>query len=113
MGTPVALPEIGEEILRGDDTSSALDRFYHVILLDDNDHTVPYVVDMLMKIFGFPEEKAYFHTVEVDTNGHTRLLTCGLQEAEEKRDQIHAEGRDYRLARCLGSMAALIEPAEG
>jgi ATP-dependent Clp protease adaptor protein ClpS len=112
MGTTFALPEIDEEILGGDETSSELDRLYHVILLDDDDHTVPYVVDMLMKIFGFSEEKAYFHTVEVDTTGHTRLLTCGLQEAERKRDLIHGEGRDFRLPRCLGSMAALIEPAE-
>ncbi len=112
METTVALPEIEEEILGGDDTSSALDRLYHVILLNDDDHTVPYVVEMLMKIFGFSEEKAYFHTVEVDTKGHTRLLTCGLQEAERKRDLIHAEGRDFRLSRCRGSMAALIEPAE-
>ncbi len=113
MRTTVAFPEIDEEILEGDDTSSELDRLYHVILLDDNDHTVPYVVEMLMKIFGFSEEKAYFHTVEVDTKGNTRLITCGLPEAERKRDQIHAYGRDYRLPRCLGSMAALIEPAEG
>ena len=112
MGTTVALPEVDEEILEGDDASSELDRLYHVILLDDNDHTVPYVVEMLMKIFGFSEEKAYFHTVEVDTTGHTRLITCGIQEAERKRDHIHAHGRDYRLPRCLGSMAALIEPAE-
>ena len=113
MGTTVAFPEIDEEILEGDDTSRELDRLYHVILLDDNDHTVPYVVEMLMKIFGFSEGKAYFHTVEVDTKGLTRLITCGLQEAEEKRDRIHAYGRDFRLPRCLGSMAALIEPAEG
>ena len=39
--------------------------------------------------------------------------TCGLAEAERKRDQIYAYGPDHRLARCLGSMAALIEPAEG
>jgi ATP-dependent Clp protease adaptor protein ClpS len=67
---------------------------------------------MLTKIFGFSEQKAYDHTVEVDSQGHTRLLTCPLEEAEKKRDQIHAYGADWRLPRSLGSMAALIEPAE-
>lgn len=84
---------------------------YNVILVDDDDHTYEYVIEMLMAIFAFSERKGYEHTVDVDTNGHTRLLTCGLSEAEAKRDKIHAYGADPRLDRSLGSMAALIEPA--
>jgi ATP-dependent Clp protease adaptor protein ClpS len=67
---------------------------------------------MLMELFSFSEQKAYEHTVEVDTKGHTRLITCALSEAEKKRDQIHAYGADWRLERSRGAMAALIEPAE-
>ena len=112
MSTAVAIPEVEEDVRRGHKSEDELARLYHVILLDDNDHTYEYVIEMLMEIFSFSEEKAYVHTVEVDTKGHTRLSTCSLREAEKKRDQIHAYGPDRRLPRSLGSMAALIEPAD-
>ena len=112
MGTAVAIPEVEEELREGDEYRHDVAGLYHVILLDDHDHTYDYVIEMLTKIFNFSEQKAYEYTVAVDSHGHTRLLTCSLEEAESKRDQIHAYGADWRLPRSLGSMAALIEPAE-
>ncbi len=109
MSTAVAIPEI-EEVVQ-DQGREETERLYHVILLDDNDHTYEYVIEMLMEIFGFSEQKAYEHTVEVDTKGHSRLVTCCLEEAEAKRDRIHSYGADWRLPRSVGSMASLIEPA--
>ena len=94
-----------------DDTSVQLQPLYHVILLNDEDHTYDYVIEMLQKIFGFSETTALSHAVEVDTNGTTILLTCELEKAEAKRDQIHRYGPDWRLPRSIGSMAAVIEPA--
>jgi ATP-dependent Clp protease adaptor protein ClpS len=94
-----------------DDTSNQLQPLYHVILLNDDDHTYDYVVEMLQKIFGFTEAKAFSHAVEVDTRGTTILLTCDLEKAELKRDQIHAYGPDWRMPKSLGSMAAIVEPA--
>src|SRR5215813_8305829 len=94
-----------------DDTSSQLQPLYHVILLNDEDHTYDYVVEMLTKIFGMSEATAFGHAVEVDTKGTTIVLTCELEKAESKRDQIHAYGPDWRLPRSTGSMAALLEPA--
>ena len=94
-----------------DDTSDQLQPLYHVILLNDDDHTYDYVIEMLAKIFGFSESKALSHAVEVDTNGTTILLTCELEKAEHKRDLIHSYGPDWRLPRSLGSMAAIVEPA--
>jgi ATP-dependent Clp protease adaptor protein ClpS len=82
-----------------------------VILLNDEDHTYDYVVEMLVKIFGMTESAAFGHAVEVDTAGTTIVLTCELEKAELKRDQIHAYGADWRLPRSLGSMAAIVEPA--
>ena len=109
MSTAVAIPEI-EEVVQ-DQIQEETERLYHVILLDDNDHTYEYVIEMLMEIFGFSEQAAYEHTVEVDTKGHSRLLTCPLEEAEARRDRIHSYGADWRLPRSVGSMASLIEPA--
>lgn len=93
------------------DTSDQLQPMYHVILLNDDDHTYDYVIEMLEKIFGFSETKALSHAVEVDTKGTTVLLTCELEKAERKRDLIHSYGPDWRLPRSLGSMAAIVEPA--
>jgi ATP-dependent Clp protease adaptor protein ClpS len=84
---------------------------YRVVLLDDNDHTYDYVIEMLQKIFIFTLDSAYRHAEEVDRTGRTVLITCELPEAEFARDQIHAYGPDWRLPRSQGSMSAVIEPA--
>jgi ATP-dependent Clp protease adaptor protein ClpS len=98
-------PEVENE------TEEQLQPLYHVILLNDEDHTYDYVIEMLVKLFGMTESKAYSHAVEVDTAGTTIVLTCELEKAELKRDQIHAYGPDWRLPRSVGSMAAVVEPA--
>ena len=94
-----------------DETTNKLQPLYHVILLNDEDHTYDYVVEMLEKLFGMAEATAFGHAVEVDSKGTTILITCELEKAELKRDQVHAYGPDWRLARSLGSMAAVVEPA--
>ena len=107
MGTTVLSPEIvtGQR----DELTPA----YNVVLLDDDDHTYDYVVEMLQAIFVFSLERAYQHAVEVDTSGRTILLTCALSEAEFARDQVHAFGPDRRMPQSKGSMSAVIEPARG
>jgi ATP-dependent Clp protease adaptor protein ClpS len=84
---------------------------YRVVLLDDNDHTYDYVIEMLQKIFVFSLDQAYRHAEEVDRTGRTVLITCELGEAEFSRDQVQGYGPDWRLPRSKGSMVAIIEPA--
>jgi ATP-dependent Clp protease adaptor protein ClpS len=86
---------------------------YNVILLNDDDHTYEYVINMLMAIFGYPPEKGFQMAEEVDKQGRVIVLTTTKEHAELKRDQIHAFGPDPLLARCKGSMSAVIEPAPG
>lgn len=85
---------------------------YHVILMDDDDHTYEYVIEMLRRLFGHTPEQAFQFASEVDTTGRVILDTTTLERAELKRDQIISFGRDWRLARCQGSMTATIEPTE-
>jgi ATP-dependent Clp protease adaptor protein ClpS len=85
-------------------------RLYRVVLLDDDDHTYDYVIEMLQKIFIFSADQALRHAQEVDAMGRTRLITCELPEAEYARDQIHAYGADWRMERSKGSMSAVVEP---
>jgi ATP-dependent Clp protease adaptor protein ClpS len=84
---------------------------FRVVLLDDNDHTYDYVIEMLQKILVFSFEQAYRHAEEVDRCGRTPLITCELAQAEFARDQIQSYGPDPRLPRSKGSMSAVIEPA--
>jgi ATP-dependent Clp protease adaptor protein ClpS len=83
---------------------------YRVVLLDDDDHTYDYVIEMLQKIFIFTSEQALRHAQEVDSMGRTLLITCELPEAEFARDQVQSYGRDWRLPRSKGSMSAIVEP---
>ena len=84
---------------------------YHVILLNDDDHSYDYVIRMLKELFGHPEEKGFQLAKEVDTHGRVIVCTTSLERAELKRDQIHAFGPDPLIARCQGSMSAILEPA--
>lgn len=86
---------------------------YRVVLLDDNDHTYDYVIEMLQKLFIFTKAEAFRHAEEVDRCGRTVLLTCERPQAEFARDQIQAYGPDPRLPRSKGSMSAVVEPAGG
>src|SRR5262245_43222593 len=85
---------------------------YHVVLLDDDDHTYEYVIHMLQVLFGYPREKGFQLAQEVDTTGRVIVLTTSKEHAELKRDQIHGFGPDPDSSRgCAGSMSAVIEPA--
>jgi len=86
-------------------------RRWHVVLLDDDEHTYDYVIEMLVRLFGYDEQVAYRMACEVDTTGRVIVETTVLERAELKRDQIHAYGPDWRVERCRGSMTAILEPA--
>jgi len=84
-----------------------------VILIDDDDHTYAYVIEMLKKLFGHTWWRAYRMAREVDKTGRVIVDTTTLERAELKRDQIMSYGADWRIPRCAGSMTATIEPAPG
>jgi ATP-dependent Clp protease adaptor protein ClpS len=86
---------------------------YHVVLLNDDDHTYDYVIEMVKVIFAYPDEKGFQLAKAVDRDGRVILMTTHRELAELKRDQIHAYGTDSRVATCKGSMSSVIEPAQG
>jgi ATP-dependent Clp protease adaptor protein ClpS len=85
---------------------------YNVILLDDNDHTYDYVIEMLVQLFNHSPIVAYEMACEVDSTGRVIVDTTHKERAELKRDQILAFGPDWRLTRSQGSMEAILKPAE-
>jgi ATP-dependent Clp protease adaptor protein ClpS len=98
---------------RESSTQENLLPLFHVVLLDDDDHTYDYVIEMLKKLFLKTADEAYKHALEVDTMGRTVVLTCEKPAAEFARDQILGYGPDWRMPRSKNSMAAIIEPAMG
>ena len=102
----IALPE------KATHSGETLTPLYHVVLLDDDEHTYDYVVEMLSKIFCLSTEAAFRHAVEVDTTGRTIVITCEREQAEFGRDQIHSYGADPRMPVSKGSMSAIVEPAK-
>ena len=108
MSEPMTLPAIPKPRLK-----ERIQRQppYNVILLNDDDHSYDYVIAMLQVLFGYPPEKGYQMAKEVDSTGRVILLTTTKEHAELKQEQIHAFGPDPLLARCQGSMTAVIEPA--
>jgi ATP-dependent Clp protease adaptor protein ClpS len=106
MPTADVAPEIREE------TAEKKAPLFNVVLLNDDDHSYDYVIEMLEKLFFYAQAQAYAHAVEVDFTGRTIVFTGGLEEAQFGQSQIHSFGADPRIPRCRGSMRALVEPAD-
>lgn len=87
-------------------------RRYHVILLDDDEHSYAYVIVMLGDLFGYSREKAFQMAEEVDTTGRVIVWTGSREVAELKQEQIHAYPADPLIAHCQGAMTAVLEAAD-
>ena len=84
---------------------------WHVILLNDDEHSYEYVIAMLGAVFGFPTAKGMQHAEEVDATGRSILITTSREHAELKQEQVHGFGADPFVLKCSGSMTCIIEPA--
>ena len=99
------------ELLEEPASSTLTQRPYNLLLLNDDDHSVDYVVDLCSKVFGFSRERGVSVAVDVHENGRCIVYSGSLEVAELKQEQVHSFGPDPRVARCKGSMTAVIEKA--
>ena len=84
---------------------------YAVILHNDDDHTFQYVIDLLMKLFAYPLEKAFVLTTQVHTQGKSIVWSGTLELAELKRDQVRGFGPDfYATKKVEFPLGVTIEP---
>ena len=84
---------------------------YNVVILNDEDHTFEYVIEMLIKLFAHAIPKAKALTSEIHSRGRAIVYTTHKEKAELKRDQVLAYGADPRLSRSKGPLRCYIEPA--
>ena len=109
---PIAPPEEHEQtVVDSEELAKQIPR-YHVVLLDDEDHTYEYVVEMLMRLLRHSRETAWKMAWEVDHQGRSIVYTTNKEQAEHKRSQIQSHGADHRLSRSKGSMSAVVEKAD-
>ena len=84
---------------------------FNVVLLDDDEHTFEYVIEMMMKLFGYPPERGLQIAIEVNATKRVIVYTSHKELAEMKQEMIQAYGADPRVSSSAGSMSAVIEPA--
>ena len=61
---------------------------YNVIILNDEDHTFEYVIEILCKLFRHSLDTAQKMTWEVHLRGRAIVFTTHKEHAELKRDQV-------------------------
>jgi ATP-dependent Clp protease adaptor protein ClpS len=94
------------------DVEAAPEHLWRLVLLDDDDHSYEYVIEMLGAIFGYSREKAFALARLVDSHGRVTLMTGEKAECEAKQSQVHAYGADPRIPASKGSMSAIVEQAD-
>ncbi len=85
---------------------------YNVVLLNDEEHSHDYVVEMLQAIFGYPQEVGVQLADLVDNDGRVVVFTAHQELAELKKQFIDDYGADPRIEECTTSMQAIVEPQE-
>ena len=107
----VAEPEVDVRI--DEDTSRKTRKLppWNVIILNDEEHSFPYVIELLVKLFAHPIPKAKQLTWEIHTTGRAIVYTTHMEKAELKRDQVLAYGADPMMATSKGPLRCYIEPA--
>lgn len=93
-------------------TDEEYEPLFHLVLLDDDEHTYQYVIDMVGAIFGYGREKGFAIACMVDSDGRAILMTGSHEAVKDKQDAVHAYGPDPRMPVSKGSMSAIIERAD-
>ena len=76
------------EIQNLTDEEDQLDAVWHVIVLNDPVNLMSYVVMVFKKIFGFDENKATKHMLEVHQKGRSTVWTGNRERAESYAYQL-------------------------
>lgn len=105
-------PTVRPDVVIEEDTRVVPEPLWRLVLIDDNDHSYDYVIEMLGALFGYGVEKAFALARIVDTQGRVTLMTAERTACEAKQSQIHAYGADPRIAASKGSMSAIVEPID-
>lgn len=83
---------------------------YNVVVLNDEEHTFEYVIDLLTKVFRHSLPGAEELTWRIHSSGRAVVYTTHKEKAELKRDQVLGWGPDPRMSISKGPLGCYIEP---
>jgi ATP-dependent Clp protease adaptor protein ClpS len=86
---------------------------FNVVLLNDDHHTVDFVVEVLQKVLGCNLQKAVLLMSEAHQTGRSIVWTGNKEVAELKAEQIQSFHEIKSDGTKLGPLGAEIEPAPG
>ena len=84
---------------------------YNVIVLNDEEHTFEYVIELLTKLFSHSLLMAEKLTWQIHNAGRAIVLTTHKELAELKCEQVLEYGPDPRMSVSKGPLGCYIEPA--
>jgi ATP-dependent Clp protease adaptor protein ClpS len=84
---------------------------YAVVVLNDDDHTYAYVIEVLCRVCRVSAEKAFKLAQQIDRTGRAVVWTGSFEVAELKRDQIRGMGPDFYAALpVMYPLGVILEP---
>jgi ATP-dependent Clp protease adaptor protein ClpS len=85
---------------------------YHVLIENDDDHSMDFVVMVLRKVFGYDEPQSLTLMLTAHTTGEAVVWTGSKEVAELRLEQILTfRETHWRDGRDLGPLRCRIEPA--
>jgi ATP-dependent Clp protease adaptor protein ClpS len=85
-----------------------------VVVLNDDVHSFPYVIETFMKVFGYQAEKCFLLARQIHEQGRGIVWSGPKEVAELKRDQIRSAGPDiYAGKKVDWPLGVLVEPLPG
>jgi ATP-dependent Clp protease adaptor protein ClpS len=114
MSSPPSTPDVGIATLprEREETRTRRQPPYHVILENDEEHTFPFVMDVLRKVLGCAEQRAFQLTEEAHTKGRAVIWTGAKEVAELKVEQVQSF-HEIKGSTKLGPLGCYLEPAPG
>ena len=86
---------------------------YHVVIDNDDHHSMDFVVGVLCKALGYALERSIQLMMEAHTAGRAIVWTGSKEVAELKADQIRTFHEIRDGGKSLGPLGCTIEPAPG
>ena len=86
---------------------------YNVILLNDDNHSMEFVIEVLCKALGYNVERSYQLMMQAHNSGRTIVWTGPKEVAELKAEQIRTFHEKRDDGRNFGPLGCEIEPAPG
>ncbi len=106
-----AFPDVTTET--HEDTKTRRVPPYHVIIENDDHHSMQFVIEVLCRALGYAVERAVELMLEAHNQGRAVVWTGPREVAELKADQIKTFHEVREKGRNLGPLGCSVEPAPG